>query len=69
MELKYFLDFFRSLSSLLWKNTKLLRGIEYNMGKKEKGSNNIFTIILRLLGRISSLKEGKGTETLRRIVF
>ena len=31
---------------------------------KGKGSNIIFPIILRLLGRISIGKEGKGTETL-----
>ena len=30
--------------------------------KREKGSNIIFPIILRLLGRMSSGEKGKGTE-------
>ena len=34
-------------------------GEEYNVEKKERGSNIIFPIILRLLGRISSVKEGR----------
>ena len=42
---------------MLGKNIKLLRereeGEEYNMEKRKRGSNNIFPIILRLLGRIS----------------
>ena len=39
-------------------------GEEYNWGKRKKGSNIIFPIILRLLGRISSEEEGKGTKIL-----
>ena len=35
-------------------------GAEYNVVKREKGSNIIFPIILRLLGRISSGEEGMG---------
>ena len=31
--------------------------------KRDRGSNIIFPIILRLLGRISSGKKGKGAET------
>ena len=38
-------------------------GEEYNVGKSERGfSNIIFPVILRLLARISSGEEGKGTE-------
>ena len=35
---------------------------EYHMGKKVRGSNIICSIILRLMGRLSSGEEGKGTE-------
>ena len=42
----------------------LCRGEEYNMHKRERGSNIICPIILRLLGRISSGGKGKGTEIL-----
>ena len=35
---------------------------EYNLEKRERGSNIIFPIILRLLGRISGGGKGKGTE-------
>ena len=35
---------------------------EYYVEKRERGSNIIFPIILGLLGRISSDKEGKRTE-------
>ena len=41
-------------------------GEEYNMIKRERGSIIVFPIILRLLGRISGLEEGKGTEILGR---
>ena len=34
------------------------------MEKRQRGSNIIFPLILRLLGRISSGKEGKETEIL-----
>ena len=34
-------------------------GKEYNMEKRERGSNIIFPIILRLLGRISSGEKGR----------
>ena len=37
-------------------------GEEYTVQKRERGSNIIFPIILRLLGRISSVEERKGTE-------
>ena len=38
-------------------------GEEYNVEKREKaGSNVIFPIILKLMGRISSGEEGKGTK-------
>ena len=37
-------------------------GEEYNVVKRERGSNIIFPIIFRLLGRISIREEGKGTE-------
>ena len=39
-------------------------GEENNVEKREKGSNIIFPIILRLLGRISSGLRGKGTDIL-----
>ena len=39
-------------------------GEEYNMEKIKRGSNIIFPIILRLLGRISSWEGGKRTEIL-----
>ena len=35
---------------------------EYNKEKRERGSNMIFPLILRLLGRISGGAEGKGKE-------
>ena len=35
---------------------------EYNFVKMERGSNIFLPIILRLLGRISSEENGKGTE-------
>ena len=34
--------------------------------KRERGSNFILPLILRLLGRISSGEEGKGTEIFRK---
>ena len=37
-------------------------GEEYNLEKRERGTNIIFPIILRLLGRISSVEKRKGTE-------
>ena len=35
-------------------------GEEYNVEKRKIGSNIIYPIIIRLLGRISSEEEGKG---------
>ena len=37
---------------------------EYHVKKRVRGTNIICLIILRLLGRLSSRKEGKGTEIL-----
>ena len=37
-------------------------GEEYNVEKMERGSNFIFPLIFRLLGRISSGEEVKATE-------
>ena len=39
-------------------------GEENNVVKRERGRNIIFSIILKLLGRISSREEGKGIEIL-----
>ena len=39
-------------------------GKEYNVEKRERGSNIVFPIILRLLGRISIGEEGKRTDIL-----
>ena len=39
-------------------------GEAYKVEKRESGSNIIFPIILRLLGRISSGEEGMGTDML-----
>ena len=39
-------------------------GEKYNVEKRGRGSNIIFPFIIRLLGRISSGEEGKGTEIL-----
>ena len=56
--------------SLLGKNVKLWRGegntiaVGKNITWKKRGSNIIFPFIIRLLGRISSGEEGKGTEIL-----
>ena len=41
-------------------------GGEHNVENMERGSNIIFTIILRLLGRISSGEKGKRRKFLRR---
>ena len=41
-------------------------GEEYNVKKREKRSNSNFPLKLRLLGRISSGKEGKEMEILRK---
>ena len=38
---------------------------EYNKVKRERGSNIVFPIILRLLGRISSGEKGKGGRKFR----
>ena len=40
----------------------ILCGEEYNVEKRERGSNIIFLIILKLLGRISREAGEKGTE-------
>ena len=37
-------------------------GEEYNVEKMERGSNSVFSIILRLLGKISSGEEQMRTE-------
>ena len=56
-----------SFSSLLGK--KLQEGKEYhgceeeyNVEKRDRGSNIILPVLLRLLGRISNGERGKGTE-------
>ena len=36
-------------------------GEQYNLKKRERGSNMIFSMILRLFGRVSSWGEGKGS--------
>ena len=43
-------------------------GVEYNVKKSERGSNIIFAIILKLLGRISTGEEGKEIEILGKYI-
>ena len=43
--------------------------VEYHVEKRVRGSNIICSIILRLYGRLSSGKEGKGTEILGKKIF
>ena len=46
----------------VWKRRRSYQGCveEYNVEKREMGSNILFPVTLRLLGRISSREEGKG---------
>ena len=56
-----------NLENLLGRNTsceegKIISGEEYNVEKRDRGSNIIYSLILRLLGRILSGEENFGEE-------
>ena len=54
----------RKIIKLLGGKGNIMAVEKNNMEKRARGSNIIFPVILRLLGRISSGEEGKGTEIL-----